>query len=204
MRSSEHVCRAWAAVVQAHQPCCNVPGACTWQSTPRHYAQSAYCTYVQRMQASSVMLCALRLAIAHGRARLHSRCLLRRLRHQAALGLVTHGLASGYACNEHGLFVLWLRDSCMPWLSWHVCCSHPSCDRVCWLGIPAAADCHVWYLCRRLAPIRGIPTKAGMQDPNSDLLDIFKQIEDLPTAPKKFFDGLKRWASGDGDPTWKK
>ena len=43
-----------------------------------------------------------------------------------------------------------------------------------------------------------------MQDPNSDLLDIFKQIEDLPTAPKKFFDGLKRWASGDGDPTWKK
>ncbi len=107
---------------QAHQPCCNVPGACTWQSTPRHYAQSAYCTYVQRMQASSVMLCALRLAIAHGRARLHSRCLLRRLRHKAALGLVTHGLASGYACNEHGLFVLWLRDSCIPWLSWHVCC----------------------------------------------------------------------------------
>ncbi len=35
----------------------------------------------------------------------------------------------------------------------------------------------------RLAPIRGIPTKAGqMQDPNSDLREIFDAIEAIPQA----------------------
>merc|ERR1711920_1028007 len=43
----------------------------------------------------------------------------------------------------------------------------------------------------KLAPIRGIPTKAGtMEDPNADLLEIFEMIEDLPNAPRKFLDNL--------------
>jgi hypothetical protein len=47
---------------------------------------------------------------------------------------------------------------------------------------------------RRLAPIRGIPTKAGgMTDPNSDIKEVFDLIEGLPTAPVKMFDNLRRW-----------
>jgi len=58
---------------------------------------------------------------------------------------------------------------------------------------------------RKLAPIRGIPTKAGgMQDPNQDLKEIFDIIEDLPNKPAKLFDGLRRWAQGEFDPDWKK
>ena len=58
---------------------------------------------------------------------------------------------------------------------------------------------------RKLAPIRGIPTKAGgMQDPNQDLKEIFDIIEDLPNKPAKLFDGLRRWAKGEFDPDWKK
>ncbi|PRW58899.1 rubisco small subunit N-methyltransferase [Chlorella sorokiniana] len=58
---------------------------------------------------------------------------------------------------------------------------------------------------RRLAPIRGIPTKSGgMQDPNADLIEIFDTIEQLPSAPKKLLDGFGRWLSGKDDPDWKR
>ena len=50
---------------------------------------------------------------------------------------------------------------------------------------------------RRLAPIRGIPTKKGMEDPNSDLLEIFEAIESIPNAPKKAFENFQKWARGD-------
>ncbi|CCO66102.1 predicted protein [Bathycoccus prasinos] len=50
---------------------------------------------------------------------------------------------------------------------------------------------------RRLAPIRGIPTKQGMEDPNSDLLEIFDAIESIPNAPKKAFENFQKWARGD-------
>jgi hypothetical protein len=38
----------------------------------------------------------------------------------------------------------------------------------------------VFPLCR-LAPIRGIPTKKGMEDPNQDLLEIFQAVESIPS-----------------------
>jgi len=58
---------------------------------------------------------------------------------------------------------------------------------------------------RRLAPIRGIPTKSGsMQDPNSDLMEIFDTLESIPTAPKKLLDGFLSWARGEQDPDWGK
>lgn len=58
---------------------------------------------------------------------------------------------------------------------------------------------------RRLAPIRGIPTKkGGMQDPNADLLEIFDTIEAIPAAPKKLLDGIMSWAKGEQDPDWKR
>ena len=58
---------------------------------------------------------------------------------------------------------------------------------------------------RKLAPIRGIPTKAGgMQDPNADFKEMFDIMESIPTAPKRFLDGLASWARGDADPTWTK
>eukprot|EP00887_Chlorella_sp_A99_P004667 scaffold4.g4667.t1 len=58
---------------------------------------------------------------------------------------------------------------------------------------------------RRLAPIRGIPTKAGgLQDPNADLVEIFEQIEALPQAPVRLLQGLGRWWSGKDDPDWTK
>jgi hypothetical protein len=50
---------------------------------------------------------------------------------------------------------------------------------------------------RRLAPIRGIPTKQGMEDPNADLLEIFDAIENLPNKPKQMFDDFRKWARGD-------
>lgn len=51
---------------------------------------------------------------------------------------------------------------------------------------------------RKLAPVRGIPTKSGqMQDPNSDLKEIFDAIEAIPQAPAKLFDGIRRWARGE-------
>lgn len=53
---------------------------------------------------------------------------------------------------------------------------------------------------RRLAPIRGIPSKAGnLQDPNADFKEMFDTIEGLPSAPKRFLDGLTKWARGDYD-----
>jgi protein-histidine N-methyltransferase len=56
----------------------------------------------------------------------------------------------------------------------------------------------------RLAPIRGIPTKSGFQDPNADFIEIFETLESIPSAPKKLIDGLLGWARGDSDPDWKK
>eukprot|EP00899_Mesostigma_viride_P015360 jgi/Mesvir1/23825/Mv10632-RA.1 len=44
---------------------------------------------------------------------------------------------------------------------------------------------------RRLAPIRGIPTKkGGMQDPNADLNEVFDTIENVFSAPGKLLGGL--------------
>lgn len=54
---------------------------------------------------------------------------------------------------------------------------------------------------RRLAPIRGIPTKSGgLEDPNADLIEIFETIESIPMAPKKLWESFSSWARGDNDP----
>lgn len=54
---------------------------------------------------------------------------------------------------------------------------------------------------RRLAPIRGIPTKGGgLEDPNADLMEIFETIESIPMAPKKLWESFSSWARGDNDP----
>lgn len=51
---------------------------------------------------------------------------------------------------------------------------------------------------RRLAPIRGIPTKSGsLEDQNQDLKEIFEAIESVPTLPKKVVDNFLSWARGD-------
>jgi len=58
---------------------------------------------------------------------------------------------------------------------------------------------------RRLAPIRGIPTKGGgMQDPNADLTEIFDTIESLPQAPQQLLGSFLSWARGDHDPEFRK
>jgi histone-lysine N-methyltransferase SETD3 len=58
---------------------------------------------------------------------------------------------------------------------------------------------------RRLAPIRGIPTKSGgMQDPNADLREIFEALEGIPSAPARALDTVRRWAKGEFDPDWNK
>jgi histone-lysine N-methyltransferase SETD3 len=58
---------------------------------------------------------------------------------------------------------------------------------------------------RRLAPIRGIPTKDGsMRAANADLLEVFDLLEGLPALPGKVWGGLTGWARGDNDPDWKK
>lgn len=55
---------------------------------------------------------------------------------------------------------------------------------------------------RRLAPIRGIPTKSGkMADPNQDIKEVFDFIDELPKAPAKVFDNIRRWVSA---PQWPK
>ncbi|CAG9467763.1 unnamed protein product [Pedinophyceae sp. YPF-701] len=57
---------------------------------------------------------------------------------------------------------------------------------------------------RKLAPIRGIPTKDGrMEDPNADLLEIFETLEKIPQVPGQLVKGLVSWARGDDDPEWK-
>uniref|UniRef100_A0A7S3UAG2 Rubisco LSMT substrate-binding domain-containing protein n=1 Tax=Picocystis salinarum TaxID=88271 RepID=A0A7S3UAG2_9CHLO len=43
---------------------------------------------------------------------------------------------------------------------------------------------------RRLAPIRKVPTKKGMQDPNQDIIDMFNELEKLPGKPKEFLTSL--------------
>jgi len=54
---------------------------------------------------------------------------------------------------------------------------------------------------RRLAPIRGVPTKdGGLRDANADLVEIFDAWAAVPAAPKKLVDGLVSWARGDHDP----
>lgn len=59
--------------------------------------------------------------------------------------------------------------------------------------------------CRRLAPIRGVPTKSGkMTDPNADLQEIFDVIESVPKLPSKLFGGFMSWARGEQDPDWRK
>lgn len=58
---------------------------------------------------------------------------------------------------------------------------------------------------RRLAPIRGVPTKdGGMTDANADLLEIFGAIEALPSVPGKIVGGFLSWARGDNDPEFQK
>ena len=37
-----------------------------------------------------------------------------------------------------------------------------------------------------------------------DLREIFETIEAIPQAPKKLFEGLRSWARGEQDPTWRK
>lgn len=56
---------------------------------------------------------------------------------------------------------------------------------------------------RRLAPIRGIPTKEGeMMGPNSDLSQIFSNLEELPQKPARLISGFLSWARGEQDPDW--
>lgn len=56
---------------------------------------------------------------------------------------------------------------------------------------------------KKLAPIRGIPTKTGkMQDPNSDIREVFELIESIPAAPAKLLGGFLSWARGEDDPDW--
>lgn len=42
----------------------------------------------------------------------------------------------------------------------------------------------------KLAPIRGIPTKQGLQNPNQDILDIFAFWDAVPKLPQIVFGGL--------------
>lgn len=46
---------------------------------------------------------------------------------------------------------------------------------------------------RRLAPIRGIPTKSGMQNQNSDLLEIFDTLENLNKKPREIINNMLGW-----------
>jgi hypothetical protein len=47
---------------------------------------------------------------------------------------------------------------------------------------------------RRLAPIRGTPTKGGKMDlPNSDIIEIFEQLENLNKAPREMFNSMFGW-----------
>ena len=58
---------------------------------------------------------------------------------------------------------------------------------------------------RRLAPIRGIPTKTGtMEDPNQDITEMFDQIENVIPNAKAAVDNFFSWARGDMDPEWRK
>eukprot|EP00468_Gymnochlora_sp_CCMP2014_P013291 CAMPEP_0167759682 /NCGR_PEP_ID=MMETSP0110_2-20121227/11157_1 /TAXON_ID=629695 /ORGANISM="Gymnochlora sp., Strain CCMP2014" /LENGTH=504 /DNA_ID=CAMNT_0007646091 /DNA_START=39 /DNA_END=1550 /DNA_ORIENTATION=+ len=45
----------------------------------------------------------------------------------------------------------------------------------------------------RLAPIRGIPTKQGMEDKNQEILDMFDTFEAIPKAPQKFVKSITDW-----------
>lgn len=42
----------------------------------------------------------------------------------------------------------------------------------------------------KLAPIRGIPTKKGLQNPNQDILDIFAFWDAVPKLPQIVFGSL--------------
>ena len=46
--------------------------------------------------------------------------------------------------------------------------------------------------CRRLAPIRGVPTKGGgLESTDNDLKEIFSSLENIPQAPGK----VRHWMS---------
>merc|ERR1719231_1321416 len=45
----------------------------------------------------------------------------------------------------------------------------------------------------RLAPIRGIPTKKGMENQNQEIIDMFDAFEAIPKAPGKLVNDLKNW-----------
>ena len=55
-----------------------------------------------------------------------------------------------------------------------------------------------------MAPIRGVPTKQGMEDPNDEIREIFTAIENLPQKPKELLDSFRSWARGDHDPEYRK
>ena len=46
---------------------------------------------------------------------------------------------------------------------------------------------------RRLAPIRGIPTKKGLESANSDLLEIFDTLENLNKKPAELLRNMLGW-----------
>lgn len=46
---------------------------------------------------------------------------------------------------------------------------------------------------KRLAPIRGIPTKKGMQRQDADLFEIFESLENLPSAPMAMLRDMLGW-----------
>jgi hypothetical protein len=50
------------------------------------------------------------------------------------------------------------------------------------LELLAAYDKNLPFCAHRLAPIRGIPTKKGLQDPNQDLLEVFETLENIPSG----------------------
>ena len=52
---------------------------------------------------------------------------------------------------------------------------------------------------RRLAPIRGVPTKKGMQRKDDDILEIFETLESLPGKPKQMLTDFVAWWRAGGD-----
>jgi len=45
----------------------------------------------------------------------------------------------------------------------------------------------------RLAPIRGIPTKSGMENQNQEIIDMFDAMESIPKAPGRFVKSVADW-----------
>mmetsp|Transcript_11303 Transcript_11303/g.18061 ORF Transcript_11303/g.18061 Transcript_11303/m.18061 type:complete len:254 (-) Transcript_11303:251-1012(-) len=53
----------------------------------------------------------------------------------------------------------------------------------------------------RLAPIRGIPTKKGMENQNQEILDMFETFESLPSVPGKAIKSFTNWWTDENN--WK-